>query len=371
MRVGLIGLGNVAESHLIAYQTLPNIDIVGAAEPREDRRMAIAGQYGIDVFETAASLLSEARPDIACILTPARSHRALTEQCAAAGVHVLCEKPMAVSLEDAHAMNRACEAAGTAFFYGSSYRFLPAVVEARELIATGAIGEVRLMLESVIGGQGVKAFAALPPEHYPEAGPGGGGYGLVDHGIHLIDVLPWLCGSQITMAFGRGDRTGQAAQPEFALLQLDSGALGVLVYDGSTWPMELGWEGAYSSAKEWAEHRGWIGDVGKWEQSPGSIRAYGSEGSLRIQYYVNKLYLSDKNGTREIPVSSPTTPWHFGRQLEAFTECLEAGTPPQISSADGIRALAVLHALYTSAASGTWQRIAPGADIKLRSIRSL
>jgi UDP-N-acetyl-2-amino-2-deoxyglucuronate dehydrogenase len=330
---------------------------VGVAELREDRRMAIASQYGVEAFENAASLLSETMPEIACILTPASSHRAVTEQCAAAGVHVLCEKPMAVSLEDAYAMSLACETAGTAFFYGSAYRFLPALIQARDLIARGAIGEVRLMMESIIGGQGARAFAALAPTHYPEGGPGGGGHGLVDHGIHLIDVLPWLCGSQITMAFGRGDRTGQAAQPELALLQLDSGALGILVYDGSTWPMELGWEGAYSGAKEWAEHRGWIGDVGKWEQSPGSMRVYGSEGSLRIQHYVNKLFLSDKTGTREIPLSGATTPWHFGRQLEAFIECLEAGTPPQISSADGIRALTVLHAIYASAASGTWQPI--------------
>src|SRR5262249_36280405 len=152
------------------------------------------------------ALLARGRPDIACILTPASTHRALTERCARAGSHILCEKPMAVTLDDALAMKSACEKNHVQFFYGSSYRYLPAVQKAKSLIAQGVIGTVRLIVEQVIGGEGPAAHHPLSAAHYPQGGPGGGGYGLVDHGIHMLDIFPWLCGSPVVSVFGQGDR---------------------------------------------------------------------------------------------------------------------------------------------------------------------
>lgn len=264
---------------------------------------------------------------------------------------------MAHTLQDAFAMEQACRQHAVQFHYGSSYRHLPAVMEARRLIMEGAIGTVRLLAEEVITGEGESSFVPLSATHYPTGGPGGGGYGLVDHGIHMLDILPWLCGSSISTVFGRGDRTGATARPEFAILGLTSGAMGMLLYDGSTWPLELPAEGLFSEGREWIDQRGWAGPPGFWDAHPGNIRVYGSKGSLRIYHYPNRLLVNQGSGLREHELPRGATPAHFGAQMRHFCQELDNGTDPSCGTGTGIQALAVLLAVYESERSGAWQAI--------------
>jgi UDP-N-acetyl-2-amino-2-deoxyglucuronate dehydrogenase len=344
--VALVGLGNVAEPHLVSYRRLESIRIIGVVEPRADRRAEIVDRYQVQGFADLENLLSQARPDIVCILTPASTHRVLTERCAQAGSHILCEKPMALTVDDAVAMKAACEAKGVQFFYGSSYRYLSAVQRAKQLIDAGAIGAVRLIVEELIGGQGAAAYRPLSPSHYPQGGPGGGGHGLVDHGIHMLDIIPWLCGSPVVDAIGRGDRTGEIARPEFAVLTLATGAVGVVVYDGSTWPSALPREGVFSAARQWIDGRGWMGPAGQWECGASSIRVFGTDGALRIFHYANKLFRVGADGLQEYELPAHTTPWHFGVQMETFCGNLDRGEPPDTTASDGLRALQVLLSIY-------------------------
>jgi len=357
--VAIIGLGNVAEPHIAAYAETPGVRVIAAVDPRPDRRDEIAERYRIAVYESCEALLSACRPDIACILTPAATHCAITLQCAAAGVHVLCEKPMAVGVEDADAMADACEAAGVKFFYGSSYRYLPAVQAARRLIQSGAIGAVRTISERVVTGEGQAAFQPMSAVHYPEGGPGGWGYGLVDHGIHMLDVFPWLCGAPIERLIGQGDRTGHTARPEYAIFAMANGAMGFLNYDGSTRPLERPVEGVFSESRKWIPGRGWMGDAGGWDARPGHIDVHGSEGALRIFHYANKLFVNTGDGLREERVEGGPAPWHFGGQLRALCDAIARDETPAIAARDGVRALRALHAIYASEASGGWQCVDP------------
>ena len=200
-----MGLGDVAVPHLDAYGSSTSIEVVAGAEPRGDRRVAMGGRFHLRTYATAGEMLDRERLDIACVLTPAAAHCVATEQIASHGVHVVCEKPIAVDLGDARAMIAACDEAGVRFCYGSSYRFLPAIARARELIEAGAIGDVRLVVETAIGGRGREGHQPLSATHYPLGGPGGSGMGLVDHGIHSIDIAPWLLGSGVVSVFGRGN----------------------------------------------------------------------------------------------------------------------------------------------------------------------
>jgi UDP-N-acetyl-2-amino-2-deoxyglucuronate dehydrogenase len=359
-KVAVVGLGSVAEPHLAAYMSLENVEVVGFVEPRVERRAEICARYEIAGFPSWESLMVDCRPDIACILTPASTHRDLTVRCAAAGVHVLCEKPMAVTLEDANAMASACAKGGVAFFYGSSYRFLPAVQYARNLISAGAIGNVRLITEQVIGGRGAAAYQALPAVHYPNGGPGGGGYGIVDHGIHMLDIFPWLCGSGISSILGRGDRSGGEPCVEFAVFHMRE-TLGLITYDGSTWSNDLPHEGVFSQGRQWLDGRGWMGDPGEWETGAGNIRVYGTEGSIRIFYYANKLYLSRSGKWQELQLPAGTAPWHFGQQMATFCANLDKGEPSSVSASDGIRALEALLAIYESESVGRWELLGGGA----------
>jgi predicted dehydrogenase len=127
------------------------------------------------------------------------------------------------------------------------------------------------VIEEMLGGEGASAYRPLSAAHYPQDGPGGGGYGLVDHGIHMLDVFPWLCDSSIERVFGRGDRTGHEPRTEFAHLQMRNGATGILIYDGSTRPAVLPSAGVFSEAGTWIDGRGWMGDAGEWDSGAGII----------------------------------------------------------------------------------------------------
>lgn len=348
LRVGLIGLGGVGRLHLEAYKASRLTRVVAVAEPDPARRAAAGG--GLAAYADAAEMLAAEALDIACVLTPAASHAALVGLCAGAGVPVLCEKPLAATPAEGRAMIEACRAAGVRLAYGASYRCLPALRRARALIADGAIGEVVLLREQSVGGQGPASRLLLPAAHYPVGGPGGTPMGLVDHGVHLIDAFAWLTGARVTGVFGRGNVSGRPQGVEHLTLTLSNGAVGSLIYDEGTFATELPAEGQFSWGASWdAEgfHPG-----GAWAAHPGSIHVHGTAGALRIFHYANTLYLRDASGLRQVPVEGAAAPAHFAAQIDAFAEDLIAGRPPRAAAEDGLTALEVLFAAYRSAETG-------------------
>jgi predicted dehydrogenase len=353
-RIAVIGLGSVADSHITAYRQLPNVQIVAVVDPRAERTREVASRLGVPGYTDCAEMLKHVRPDIGCVLSTVFTHRPLTEMLAAAGAHVLCEKPIANRVEDAVAMRDACERHGVQFMYGSSYRFLPAVIKARELIASGAIGKVRSIEERGITGSGADKFKPMSSGHYPDGMPGGGGFGLFDHGIHLLDIFPWIIGSPIRRALGRGNYTGRPMEPEFAIVEHESGAIGMLSYDESTVASELPWEGVFSRGRNWKDGIGFAGDTGEWTHAASCIRVHGTQGALRLFHYANRLFLCRPGETREIDVPGDAAPEHFGRQLASFVEAIGASRASPMGAGIGIEALKILLAVYRSAETNGW-----------------
>ncbi len=347
LRVGLIGLGAVAELHLEGYRGVEEIEVVAGAEPREERLREMARRWGITGYRHYREMLEEERLDIACVLTPPPFHREATESAAYRSIHVLCEKPLAVALDDARAMVGKCEEAGVKLCYGASYRFLPAWRKAKEMIDGGRLGRIRLMIETAVGGRGPEAFPDLGPEHYPRGGPGGGGAGLLDHGIHLVDAFAWLAGSRVQTVIGRGNASGKPPGTEFLTMTLENGASGHLIYDEATHPAQMPSEGIYSSGPSWSldGHRILPGE---WDPQPSNASLHGDEGALRLFYYANKLFFFGKDRTEEIPLDGPAMPAHFGAQIRSFAGRLLRGEEPEASGADGIAALRVVLAAYES-----------------------
>lgn len=352
--VAIIGLGAVADSHLAAYRELSEIEIVAVVDPRPERVRQVSERVGAPGFLDCVAMLKEVRPRIACVTSTVASHRMLTETLAAAGVHILCEKPIANRVEDATAMKEVCARHGVQFMYGSSYRYLPAVMQARELIADGIIGRVRLIEERGVVGRGAANFVPMSAAHYPEGTPGGGGFGLFDHGVHLLDIFPWLLGSPVRRVLGRGNYTGRAMEPEFALLEHECGALGMLTYDESTVSSDLPWEGLFSHGHSWVHGEGFVGAVGEWTPGASFIRVHGTLGALRIFHYANRLFLALPGGVRELTVPAGAAPEHFGRQLRAFIHALDHSQPAPSSIDLGIDALSTLLSIYRSAETQCW-----------------
>ncbi len=358
LKVGLIGLGFVAEAHLEAYKEVEMIEVVAGAELRQERLKEMSEKWGFRGYLDYEEMLKKEKLDIACILTPARFHREVTEKVAEYGVHILCEKPMAVSLEDAIAMSEKCRKEGVKFCYGASYRYLCACRKAKEMIDAGMLGNLFLLLEILVGGRGLKGFKDMGDQHYPQGGPGGGGMGLMDHGIHLIDLFLWLTGSEVEYVFGRGNYSGKKPSTEFLTMLLKNGTVGQLIYNEATYPSDLPYEGIFSWGGSWGiGYKFTLG--GGWETYPGNFRIHGEKGALRVFHYANKLFFCGEDKLEEIRVQHRPMPGNFAMQMESFASRVIRNEEPEVRDIDGIRALEVALAAYESFENKRVVRINP------------
>ena len=343
--VAIIGLGGVAQAHLQAFDLLPDLALVAVCDVRKDVAESIATQYQAQAFTDYHELVKVSDVDLVMVLTPASSHREIVEAVAASGHHVFCEKPLAVTAEDGEAIVAACKQAKVKLFYGSCYRYLPAVKKACELIHSGVIGDVQLMTEQVIGGHGLAGYQELTPIHYPLGGPGGPGMGIVDHGIHLIDVFSLFAQSKIIQVQGRGQISGAPAASEFMAMTFESGAMGHLIYNAATYSTAMPNEGMFSGGEGWLADNS-LTQPGLWEKEPGSIAVYGSKGSLRIFHYTNALFLNTGEGSQQIPITGRPAFGHFATQLEDCADAITANREPSITGEDGLRLLKTMLKVY-------------------------
>lgn len=357
LRVGIIGLGSVGELHLTAYQALlEEIEIVAASELDTLRLQHFASHSGFRPYADYLRMLEVEKLDLACVLTPAATHAEITVACARAGLHVLCEKPLAITLEAAQGMITACQKADVRLCYGASYRFLPAIRSARDLILAGAIGDVLLLREQVVTGAGPESHRFMGFAHYPEGGPGGSGMGLVDHGIHLIDTFSWLMDSDIESVFGRGDIAGKNPATEYMLMNFSNGAVGQLVYNDGTFATDLPHEGIFSRGGGWGG-KGYV-PPGRWATSPGCIHVHGTKGALRIFHYANALFLVTRSGIEEVSLAGRASPAHFASQLKTFVGNIRENQSPEVPGEVGLTALKVLLHAYESFVTGKLARVA-------------
>lgn len=347
LKVGLIGVGNVAELHLSGCQYSELVEVVAASEKNPDRLNNMVQKWHFRGYEDYEEMLVNEKLDIVCICTPPVSHCEITEKVASYGINILCEKPMALNLEDCQTMISACDQYKAKFYYGSSYRCLPACIKAKEMITQGKLGQIFLLVEISVGGSGPGNFNDLGPHHYPAGGPGGGGMGIVDHGIHMADVFCWLSGSDIDYVFGRGNYSGQSANAEYITMMFRNGAVGQLVYHEGTYPAVLPYEGIFSLGATWDVH----GDLlpgGKWDPQPQCLYIHGEKGALRIFHYANKMFFFGPQIREEVSLLDRPNPGHFGLQMESFADSIIQNRPPAVTGQDGLRALRIILAAYES-----------------------
>lgn len=153
-QVGIIGCGRVARHHAGGYLGNQSIaQMVGACDPDEDARNRFAEEFGIEnVFASAEAMLGQLHLDVVSICTPNPTHAELTVLAAKKGVRgIVCEKPMAMNLPQADSMLRVCEANDVRLIVSHQRRFEQTFMIAKELLDSGAIGQL-LRMEAHIGG---------------------------------------------------------------------------------------------------------------------------------------------------------------------------------------------------------------------------
>lgn len=186
-RLGLLGFGHVAEyGHLPAWRLRPDFTVTAVADPSPARRAAAAALLpGAHVYEDAAALLASEPLDAVDIAAPPALHAPLVRQAAAAGCHILCEKPLATTLADLDAMIAAVRRADVTLFTVHNWKHSSQFTELAALLGEGTVGRpTHLRLETVRAGRAV----SVGSEWRGDAQLAGGGI-LVDHGWHALYLL--------------------------------------------------------------------------------------------------------------------------------------------------------------------------------------
>ena len=226
--VAVIGAGgsNIATGrHLPALRRVPHAKVVALHDIKADGVAHYAAQYEAEAYTDLGAMLTRDDVDLVIVASPDSFHAEHTIAAVRAGKHVLCEKPIALSLEEALAMRQAVRQAGVKFMACQSLRYEPAARQAGRLIQAGEIGQ------PVYGGYAVKGrFHPYPGDSEYRARKTKGQF--LHNGMHYVDLLSWLLQAEPTRAFGVSrqhyptDDRLETDNYTLALLQFSSGALG-------------------------------------------------------------------------------------------------------------------------------------------------
>jgi predicted dehydrogenase len=227
-RIAIVGLGMAVTPHARSLVDLADrVEVAAAFSPSEARRKAFAARFAFPLAGDLAALAADPSIDAALILTPPNTHLPLVRDLAAAGKHILLEKPLAGTLADADAVVEACAAAGVTLGVVFQHRFRPAARVLAERVLAGALG--------ALANAAVSVRWWRPQSYYDEPGRGtlardGGGV-LLTQAIHTLDLFLTLApplrevvAFAGTSAMHRMDTEDSVA----AALAFDGGALGAL-----------------------------------------------------------------------------------------------------------------------------------------------
>ncbi len=226
MRVGLVGLGMASLPHMLALRDLEaegRLRIAGGFSPSADRRAAFAARWSVPVFDTLDGVITAS--DLLLVLTPPGAHLPMVQAAAAAGRHVLVEKPLEITAERAQRLVDA--AAGITLAVVFQHRFRPASLRLKQVIESGALGTL-LSCSASIRWWRDAAYFAQPGRGMK--GRDGGGV-LLTQSIHTLDLLLHLAGPVDRLAALAVTSPLRAIDTEdiaAATLRFANGAIGVL-----------------------------------------------------------------------------------------------------------------------------------------------
>ena len=314
LRVGLIGLGTAGLRHAAACRKDGGVTLVAAADPSPAAAEAAAG-LGLQCFPSYEQMIGAVHLDAVIISLP---HAMLAEaaiRCAGRGLHLLLEKPMAVTLKEADAVIAAARTAGVRLMVNFVHRFRAEYRQAKMLIDAGVIGRPALVLDSMTSGR------STMPGWVWDRGLSGGGM-MMYNGVHSVDRLAWLASSPIA-------RVSAVAGTFCYPVEVEDTVVGAVVFqDGALGAM--------------IQHKSdTVVTLGGWETT-----VWGTRGAIRISSGVLDV-ASDKEQSR-LQVQQDD---RFLGAIREFSSAVGAGRDPQPGGADGWSALASVLGLYEGAAT--------------------
>ncbi|MDP6118685.1 MAG: Gfo/Idh/MocA family oxidoreductase, partial [Planctomycetota bacterium] len=187
VRVGLLGSQFVTTIHAESLKTVPDAEILAVASPTEGHAREFAEQHGIpNHFTDYRKILEMDEIDMIALGIPNDLHCQATVDAAAAGKHVVCEKPMCLNLDEADRMIDACEKANVKLMYAEELCFAPKYVRLKQLLDEGALGDPTLIKQS-------EKHDGPHAPHFWDVDRSGGGV-CMDMGCHAIEFFRWMLG---------------------------------------------------------------------------------------------------------------------------------------------------------------------------------
>ena len=332
IRYAVVGLGHIAQVAVLpAFAHAENSEL--AALVSEDpekleklgRRYKVKARFSYDRFEEC---LNSGVVDAVYIALPNHLHREYTERAARAGVHVLCEKPLAVTEEDCLAMIRACEENGVKLMTAYRLHFEEANLKAIDLVQGGRLGELRLF-DSVFTMQVKEGDIRLNPREL-------GGGPLYDIGVYCINAVRNLFGAEpmevVAFSANNGERRFQQSEEMTAAI--------------------LRFPGRERLASFTCSFNGT--DVG-------TYRVVGSRGELVMdpayeyaEELTQRVTIDGRTRERTFPKRD-----QFAAELISFSECILTGAAPEPSGWEGLADVRVIRALYRSVETGQLVTLPP------------
>lgn len=315
LRVGIIGCGGIARCHVDGWTTNGcTITAVTDVQPKAMDQFIRDIEGDVAKFQDAARLIDSGLVDVVSVCSPPAAHAESVVYALQKGVHVLCEKPMADSVERGRQIVQAAEESRSKCMMAFRHRFLPAIVTMKQMLAENAVGKVVFFHNRFYG----PAFH-MKDKWFTRKAVAGGGC-MLDTSSHSVDLFRYLIG-EVTESSAVTHRHFDGTDVEDAAILLIKSNDGTL--------------GSLASAFVAGDGAAYIDVVGQ-------------EGRLLYDYYQPDVLKHKKRGQEDwqtIPVQPSNG---FTEQIAAFQQTLLDDTEPPVTAQDGLQCLEILFAAYDS-----------------------
>lgn len=322
MRVGIAGVGFMGSTHAAGWAAT-QATLAGFVATSPERAQALAESYQARAYPNFETMLAEV--DVVDLCTPTHLHYEQTLKAAAAGKHIVCEKPLARTVAQGQEMIAACRAAGVKLLVAHVVRFFPEYAQAKTLVDRGEIGQPAVIRLTRGTFRPKKALNNWFVDFEKSGGM------MLDLMVHDFDVARWLAG-EVEMVFAKNVSSVRPNAPVdygLAILKHRNGAISHV--EGSwAYPPPL-----FRTRFELAGSNGWLN--------------FDSSQTAAIRLHLHQ----QKADAPDVPLpSSPLLQSPYTTQIKAFYENLSVDAPIPVSAADGLAALQIALAAIESAQSG-------------------
>jgi len=327
VRFGMVGAGGIAQAYVAAFSNSTSGELVAVADTRLPAAQAIAETLSCKAFDNHDTMCDEMEVDAIIVCTPPVSHPDITTSIMKRGLHVLCEKPLAISVDDAHSMIEQAEESGVIFTMASKFRYVEDMGKIKSIIESGVLGEV-ILVENVF-------TANVDMRNRWNSNPeiSGGGV-LIDNGTHSVDIMRYLLGplAEIQVVEGRRIQDIPVEDTVRVFVRAQSGAIGSI---------DLSW----SLKKE----------------QPYFISVYGSHGTALVGWGESK-YKRSSDTEWTIVGEGYDKVQAFGSQIDNLAGAIRGEQELLVTSADALASVEVIETAYASLNNANWHTVGPMAD---------